>query len=174
MHISDCCQFSDIQISQGSVATYLRFGGIFKYEFVANYQWVCQWKNFENRLTFVEVMGKSLVSCFFETYARCNRIFTIHYLEIFQWKNVLNRFIFDIIVAVSLWPHFIGPPCIQLGAVVAEVAWRVSTSICAVNDRRRHQWNPTTAWQAFRRRSHSNICIEASGWLGGAIHHRTV
>ena len=36
MHISDCCQFSDIHISQGSVATYLRCGGIFKYEFVAN------------------------------------------------------------------------------------------------------------------------------------------
>jgi len=29
------------------------------------YQWVCQWKNFENRLIFGEVMGKSLVSCFF-------------------------------------------------------------------------------------------------------------
>jgi len=27
---------SDIHISQGSVATYLRCGGIFKYEFVAN------------------------------------------------------------------------------------------------------------------------------------------
>ena len=36
MHISDCCQFSDIHISQGSVATYLRCGGIFKYECVAN------------------------------------------------------------------------------------------------------------------------------------------
>jgi len=36
MHISDCCQFSDIHISQGSVATYLRCGGIFKYYFVAN------------------------------------------------------------------------------------------------------------------------------------------
>jgi len=36
MHISDCWQFSDIHISQGSVATYLRCGGIFKYEFVAN------------------------------------------------------------------------------------------------------------------------------------------
>jgi len=36
MHISDCCQFSDIHISHGSVATYLRRGGIFKYEFVAN------------------------------------------------------------------------------------------------------------------------------------------
>jgi len=38
MHISDCCQFFDIHISQGSVATYLRRGGIFKYEFVANLQ----------------------------------------------------------------------------------------------------------------------------------------
>jgi len=37
MHISDCCQFSDIHISQGSVATYLRRGGIFKYEFVAKF-----------------------------------------------------------------------------------------------------------------------------------------
>ena len=36
MHISDCCQFSDIHISQGSVATYIRCGGIFKYGFVAN------------------------------------------------------------------------------------------------------------------------------------------
>ena len=36
MHISDCCQFSNIHILQGSVATYLRCGGIFKYEFVAN------------------------------------------------------------------------------------------------------------------------------------------
>ena len=36
MHISDSCQFSDIHISQGSVATYLRCGGLFKYEFVAN------------------------------------------------------------------------------------------------------------------------------------------
>ena len=64
MHISDCCQFSDIHISQGSVATYLRCGGIFKYDLLQIYQWVCQWKNFENRLTFGEVMGKSLVSCF--------------------------------------------------------------------------------------------------------------
>jgi len=36
MHISDCCQFSDIHISQGSVAINLRCGEIFKYEFVAN------------------------------------------------------------------------------------------------------------------------------------------
>jgi len=36
IHISDCRQFSDIHISQRSVATYLRCGGILKYEFVAN------------------------------------------------------------------------------------------------------------------------------------------
>jgi len=36
MHIIDCRQFSDIHISQGSAATYLRFGGVLKYVFVSN------------------------------------------------------------------------------------------------------------------------------------------
>jgi len=36
IRISDFHQFSDINISQVSVATHLRCGGIFKYEFVAN------------------------------------------------------------------------------------------------------------------------------------------
>ena len=72
MHISDCCQFSDIHISQDSVATYLRCGGIFKYEFVANLPMSLPVKDFENRLTVGEVMSKSLVSCFFET--QCRRI----------------------------------------------------------------------------------------------------
>jgi len=36
IHISDYRQFFDIHISQGSVATQLRCGGIFKYDFVAN------------------------------------------------------------------------------------------------------------------------------------------
>ena len=45
------------------------------------YQWVSQWKNFENRLTFGEVIGKSLVSCFFETQCR----FIITFVSM-QWK----------------------------------------------------------------------------------------
>ena len=64
IHISHCRQFSDIQISQGSVATYLRCGGMFKYEFVADLPASLPVKNFENRLTFGNVMGKSLVSFF--------------------------------------------------------------------------------------------------------------
>jgi len=36
LHISDYRQFSDIHISQGSVATHLTNGGIFKHDFVAN------------------------------------------------------------------------------------------------------------------------------------------
>jgi len=36
IHISDCRQFSDVHISQGSVETYLRCGGIFEYDFAAN------------------------------------------------------------------------------------------------------------------------------------------
>ena len=64
IHISDYRQFSDFYISQGSVATYLRCCGTVKYEFVANLPWVCQQKNFENRLTLGEVMGKCLLSSF--------------------------------------------------------------------------------------------------------------
>ena len=67
MQNSDCCQFSDIHILQGSVATYLRCGEYLNMSLLQIYQWVCQWKNFKNWLTFGEVMGKSLVSCFFET-----------------------------------------------------------------------------------------------------------
>jgi len=32
IHISDCCLFSDIHISHGSVATYLRCNGILGYD----------------------------------------------------------------------------------------------------------------------------------------------
>ena len=60
------CDFLNIDISQGSVATRLRCGGIFKYELVAKFTSESTGeKIFENRLTFGEVMGKSLVSCFF-------------------------------------------------------------------------------------------------------------
>ena len=54
--------------SQSSVATYFRSGGIFKYGFVANLPMSLSVKNFENRLIFGEVMGKSLVSWFFLTH----------------------------------------------------------------------------------------------------------
>ena len=58
--------FFCIHISQGSVATCLKRGGIFKHEFVANFptESISE-KNFENRIIVGEVMAKSLVSCFF-------------------------------------------------------------------------------------------------------------
>jgi len=57
--------FSDIHISQGSVATCLKRGGKFKQEFVANLLPSPLVQKFENRIIFGEVMAKSLVSCFF-------------------------------------------------------------------------------------------------------------
>ena len=51
------CDFLNTDISQGSVAIHLQCGGEFKYSFVTN---------FLLSLT-LKVMGKSLVSCFFET-----------------------------------------------------------------------------------------------------------
>jgi len=56
--------FSDIHISQGSVATCLKRGGIFKYEFVANLLHSQILKIFENRIIIGEVIAKSFVSCF--------------------------------------------------------------------------------------------------------------
>jgi len=59
--------FLNIDISQSSVATYLKFDGIFKYDFVKILPLSLSAKeflSFENRLTFGEVMSKSLVSCF--------------------------------------------------------------------------------------------------------------
>jgi len=62
--------FFCIRISQGSVATCLKNGGIFKHEFVANLLLSrLVKKKFENRIIVSEVMAKSLVSCFF--YSRC-------------------------------------------------------------------------------------------------------
>ena len=57
--------FFCIYISQGSVATCLMRGGIFKHDFIANLLLSRLVKNFENRIIVSEVMAKSLVSCFF-------------------------------------------------------------------------------------------------------------
>jgi len=68
--------FLTIHISQGSVATcFLRCGGIFKHEFIANLLTSLAVKKFENRLIFGEVMGNSLVSCFFDSQCRSG----VHY-----------------------------------------------------------------------------------------------
>ena len=60
--------FFCIHISQGSVATCLKRGGIFKHEFVANLLLSRLVKNSENRIIVNEVMAKNLVSCFFLTH----------------------------------------------------------------------------------------------------------
>ena len=56
--------FLNIDVSQGSVATRSGCGGVFKYGFVTNFLLSLEVKEFENRLIFGEVMGKSLVSYF--------------------------------------------------------------------------------------------------------------
>jgi len=58
------CDFLNIDISQGSVATCLGCGAVFKYDFVANFLLSLTVKEFENRLTFGEVTDRSIVSCF--------------------------------------------------------------------------------------------------------------
>jgi len=71
IYISDRRHFSDIHISQGSVATCLRRGGVFEINLLQIYYRVPQRKKFENRLMFGEVTGKSLVSSFFDSRRMC-------------------------------------------------------------------------------------------------------
>jgi len=56
-------------ISQGSVVTHLRCGGIVNAAFVVNLPVSCQWKNFENQSTFDEVIGNIIVACFLLTHS---------------------------------------------------------------------------------------------------------
>jgi len=51
-------------VSESTVATHLRCGGIFDEQLVTQSLLVWRWKNFENLLTFAKIMGKSIVSCF--------------------------------------------------------------------------------------------------------------
>jgi len=66
--------FFGIHISQGSLATRLKRGGIFKQKFVANLLPSRLVKKIWNRIIVSEVMAKSLVvSCFFDS--RCRMIY---------------------------------------------------------------------------------------------------
>jgi len=50
--------FLNSDIPQGSVVTQLRCGEMISHGFVANLlvKWICQWRKFENRSTYGEVM----------------------------------------------------------------------------------------------------------------------
>jgi len=54
-------QFSNINVSQGSVATRLRCGGIFSDQFITQSLLSQRVKHFENRSTFAEDMGKKVL-----------------------------------------------------------------------------------------------------------------
>ena len=69
MHFLVSLVFWHSYISQGSVATCSWRGGICKKDFLQIYCRLWRWKTFENRLTFGEVTGKSLVSVFFLTHS---------------------------------------------------------------------------------------------------------
>ena len=67
--ISWVWRFLNIDISQGSVATHLGCGRIFKYEFVANLPLSLSVKEFCKSVNICGSCGQELVSCFFLTHS---------------------------------------------------------------------------------------------------------
>jgi len=65
MHISGCHQFTDIHISQGSVATYLGYGGIFKYQSVANFSLSLSMKELGKSVNIWRSYGQEFSVLFF-------------------------------------------------------------------------------------------------------------
>jgi len=85
--------FFDIPISQGSVATCLRRGGIFKHGFVANILLSPLVKKIWKSDIVGEVMAKSLVSCFFDS--RCSFCSVAWQLARFQLTRRIARSLGD-------------------------------------------------------------------------------
>ena len=81
------------------------------------YQWVCQWKNFENRSTFGEVTDKSIVACFFDSQCTSSLAFdhaphprtqhTAHYL------TYLDLYIGVLCVESSIFLRQVGVPILD-------------------------------------------------------------
>ena len=76
IHISDYRQFSDFYISQGSVATYVRCGGIFQYAFVANLPLSVSLKKIWKSINIWGSYGQEFSVLFFID-SRCSSIFSI-------------------------------------------------------------------------------------------------
>ena len=61
------------------------------------------------------------------TSAGCDEIFSQHFTvnlpRNLSVKKIVNQLRFDRIMATSLWPHFLGPPCIWVA--VGKIAQNV-------------------------------------------------
>jgi len=75
------CDFLNIDISQGSVATYLRCGGIFKYQFVANLPMTLPVKEFWKSVNIWGSYGQEFTVLFFLTHS------VVHYTS---WDQQLK------------------------------------------------------------------------------------
>jgi len=69
LHISDCRQFSDIYISQGSVAIYIRCGGIIEYDVAAHLQVILPVKEFRKSVNIWGSYGQEFNVLFFWTHS---------------------------------------------------------------------------------------------------------
>jgi len=63
--------FADVNVSQGSVATYARCGGIFNIHLTANLEGIFQWKNFLKTVKIWQNYGHGSVAPFLAHPVQC-------------------------------------------------------------------------------------------------------
>ena len=102
IHISDCCQFSHVHISQGSAATYLRFGGIFKCEFVAKLPLSLSVKGLWKSVSIWGSYGQEFSVLFFYWLTVC--VYSIvHYLNTCIRLYRHSQFSITLLININYW-----------------------------------------------------------------------
>jgi len=95
--------FTDINVSQGSVATLVRCGGIINNHFIANFPQSMPVKEFLKPAIFGDDMDKRMVACFFWLTVY---IAVIQIEDIFNWITGICNRIEDIFNSTMV---FLGP-----------------------------------------------------------------
>ena len=81
-----------LDISQGNVATHLRYGGILVTALLQIFSWFWQWNNIENRLIFDEVKAYKEIVPIFGPPCSSDKMYTyITFIWSFKLQNCWNK-----------------------------------------------------------------------------------
>ena len=134
------------------------------------YHSVRQWKNFENRLTFGEVMGNSLVYCFLDSHCRYMYANKIEAGRKRTSKNA-SPYLIRFVCLIAVLDPRVGHTIDELSpfiSVLCHSDWLFHGESCprldVVHPRRAWSFSPACTWQLFIALSLSRGNSLVSSW----------